>query len=520
MRAHALLPVLASLAPQRTPLAFFTASLAPQEQVQEAFQIPDNAPAATGTLLGAITLVAGTTIGAGILALPAKTFPAGFGPSALTLLGCWVYMSSSGLLLAEVNVNTLCALEKDAVSIDSMAEATLGEAGARISGAAYVFIHYALLIAYMLQGGQLLLEYLDMSGVAPGLPTPVGPSLFAALAGGAVFAGSERQIESGNNLLFGGVLVSFFALLALGVPNVDLANLARADVPAVVPAVPVMVLSLVFHNVVPTICYQLGCDLNRIRTAILVGSAIPTLMFILWNLVILGSVPPEAAEAAKQAAAAAQAAGTSVSDIFDPLQGLRASGDAFGQVVRAFSLLAIVTSFIGFVLGLNDYFADLLAGPLGIDATAAPSSDAAATTAAGGGGGGAGGGGKDASGADDAQGSSSSSSSAARFTPLQRAALFSCSLLPPLGVALYDPSLFFAALDNAGTFGILTLFGMVPAAMAWESRYGEGSTLPGEGENAVPAVLPGGRATLGVMGFGAAAIVALESYEKLTGVVL
>ena len=90
MRAHALLPVLASLAPQRTPLAFFTASLAPQEQVQEAFQIPDNAPAATGTLLGAITLVAGTTIGAGILALPAKTFPAGFGPWALTLVGCGV----------------------------------------------------------------------------------------------------------------------------------------------------------------------------------------------------------------------------------------------------------------------------------------------------------------------------------------------------------------------------------------------------------------------------------------------
>ena len=46
------------------------------------------------------------------------------------------------------------------------------------------------------------------------------------------------------------------------------------------------------------------------------------------------------------------------------------------------------------------------------------------------------------------------------------------TLLPPLVIAEYDPTLFFAALDNAGTFGILVLFGMVPAAMAWQQRYG------------------------------------------------
>ena len=34
--------------------------------------------------------------------------------------------------------------------------------------------------------------------------------------------------------------------------------LAYVDAPEVVVALPVMVLSLVYHNVVPTICYQLG----------------------------------------------------------------------------------------------------------------------------------------------------------------------------------------------------------------------------------------------------------------------
>ena len=44
-----------------------------------------------------------------MLALPAKTLAAGFVPSSGALFLCWVYMAASGLLIAEVNVNTLCA---------------------------------------------------------------------------------------------------------------------------------------------------------------------------------------------------------------------------------------------------------------------------------------------------------------------------------------------------------------------------------------------------------------------------
>ena len=45
---------------------------------------------ATTTLLDASLLVAGTTVGAGILALPAKTLPAGLGPTTLGLVGACV----------------------------------------------------------------------------------------------------------------------------------------------------------------------------------------------------------------------------------------------------------------------------------------------------------------------------------------------------------------------------------------------------------------------------------------------
>jgi tyrosine-specific transport protein len=80
-----------------------------------------------GTVLGAMTLVAGTTVGAGILALPAITAPAGFGASAVALIGGAGFNIITGLLLVEVNINTMCELGSGGVSIVSMANRTLGK---------------------------------------------------------------------------------------------------------------------------------------------------------------------------------------------------------------------------------------------------------------------------------------------------------------------------------------------------------------------------------------------------------
>ena len=48
-------------------------------------------------LFNAITLVAGTTVGAGILALPAVAIESGFVPSSATLIGTWVFMVTTGM---------------------------------------------------------------------------------------------------------------------------------------------------------------------------------------------------------------------------------------------------------------------------------------------------------------------------------------------------------------------------------------------------------------------------------------
>jgi len=115
-----------------------------EEDVEPPASLPEQ-----GSVLGAAALVAGTAIGAGILALPAVTRvsggrvgtsvyggrvrqlneslsvlsaptpsqDAGFGPSAATLAALYLFSVTSGLLLAEVNINTQSELGGGAVSL-------------------------------------------------------------------------------------------------------------------------------------------------------------------------------------------------------------------------------------------------------------------------------------------------------------------------------------------------------------------------------------------------------------------
>lgn len=234
-----------------------------------------------GTLLGATALVAGTTVGAGIIALPAKTLAAGFLPSSAFLVLGWAYMASTGLLLAEVNVNTLCALERSAVSLNSMAEQTLGAGGARLTSASFIFLHICLLTAYTLQGGELLLEALtELSPAAAQIPAAAGAPAFAAVLTAGLVCLPQPSVERANNVLVVGVLAAFLALVSFGAPQVQPELLAGGDIGAAVRVLPVLPVAYVYQTVVPTLCYSLGCDLGQVRTAILGGTALPLLMFL------------------------------------------------------------------------------------------------------------------------------------------------------------------------------------------------------------------------------------------------
>jgi tyrosine-specific transport protein len=71
---------------------------------------------------------------------------------------------------------------------------------------------------------------------------------------------------------------------------------------------------------------------------------------------------------------------------------------------------------------------------------------------------------------------------------------------------------------GAGTYGVLTLFGILPAAMAWQSRYGsqqqeqgqEQGQQQGPGAQSCQPLLPGGAPVLIAVGGAAGAVIAHE----------
>ena len=103
------------------------------------------------SVLAGSLLVAGTSIGGGMLALPVLTAYAGFLPSAVIFFLCWLFMASTGLLFLEVSQ----WMQRDA-NIVSMAESTLGKVGKYFAWVVYLFLFYCLTVAYMVGCGNTL----------------------------------------------------------------------------------------------------------------------------------------------------------------------------------------------------------------------------------------------------------------------------------------------------------------------------------------------------------------------------
>mmetsp|Transcript_58967 Transcript_58967/g.140787 ORF Transcript_58967/g.140787 Transcript_58967/m.140787 type:complete len:673 (+) Transcript_58967:64-2082(+) len=368
------------------------------------------------SVFNAVVLVAGTTVGAGVLALPAVTQQAGFVPSSVVLFFCWMYMATTGLLIAEVSLSTMASSGASATSLQSMAARTIGPNGALLGSFAFVFLHFALLIAYLSRGGELIASLIPALGA---VPVP-GPAIFAAIFGGFVFfAKGTDLLDQVNNAFALVVVASFFALVSLAAPEGDPSRLfAVSDWSKGADILPTLLLSLVYHNIVPTICNQLEGDRGKISTAIVGGSFVPFVMFVIWNAAVLAALPDG-----------------SPPDM-DPLEVLRSSGGSLvGSGVLFFSLSAIVTSFFGFVLALTDFFQDFFRN-IGFKDEEA--------------------------------------------SIIPRIRNFSLTLLLPLAVSCLDPSLFFQAIDQAGAFGVSTLFGFLPALMALMQRAQEPRVLAKE----------------------------------------
>lgn len=282
-------------------------------------------------------LVAGTAIGAGMLALPVATCLAGFVPSCVIYCLCWLFMLATGLLFLEVSI----WLPKDA-NIISMADHLLGKWGRVCSCLVYLFLFYCLTVAYSAGGGGFIAALSDGK-----IPQWLGIVLFVCIFSPIVYLGT-RAVDRMNLIWMCGLAVSYGAFVLLGWGKVDVRLLKTENWPAAFIAMPIVFTSFSFGGIIPSLITYLNRDVKMVRSALILGTGIPLAIYVVWQLLIQGIIPVEGPNGLLEAKLKGQTA------VF-PLKNFVASSYAVGQ---AFSFFALTTSFLGVTLGLLDFLAD------------------------------------------------------------------------------------------------------------------------------------------------------------------
>lgn len=296
----------------------------------------------SGHFIGAVFLIAGTCIGGGMLALPLMTGLAGFLPSSLMLIVCWLFMMATGLLFLEANLWL-----GSGKHIITMAEELLGKAGKWVTLILYLFICYASLVAYVSVGGDLLIEAAQSGGI---LLNKAGASILFALFFGLFIYLGTNTVGRINGLLVAGMIVSYFGIVALGTKEVQFANLAFIKWKSSILAIPILLTSFSFQTMMPSLTPYLKGNAYYLRWSIIVGTALPLIAYLIWDWLILGIVPLEGAHGLR-------AAITASTPITSSLQKAVQNRWVY-YLAGFFSFFALVTSFLGISLGLFDFVAD------------------------------------------------------------------------------------------------------------------------------------------------------------------
>lgn len=297
----------------------------------------------TNRLIGGILLVSGTSIGAGMLALPVISSFAGFLPSFVLLAICWLFLFVTSLLLLDVNL----AFPGE-VNLITMAGRTLGIGGKVICWVTYLLLLYSLTAAYIAGSSPLFLKALYW---ATGWEAPpwVGPFPLLILFGMFVYLGTQA-VDLVNRLLMFGLILAYCLLVAFLPPHIQTDLLQHVDTDAIWIAVPVVITSFGFHIIIPTLTTYLNHDVRKLRLTLFFGSLIPFLVYALWEFLILGVVPLNGSDGLVSAYLHGETGASSLSHILNQ--------SWVPIVASAFSFFAILTSFLGVSLSLSDFLTD------------------------------------------------------------------------------------------------------------------------------------------------------------------
>lgn len=395
------------------------------------------------TIIGGSLLVSGTCIGAGMIGLPVKTGVLGFYPALAIFFGIWIIMTFSALYMLEVSFYI-----KGETNLIGMAQKTLGRFGKGFAWIIYIIFLYSLMAAYTSGGATMIADIMEFS--IQNTFDIVAISLLFIFGFGLIVYFGAKCVDYVNRLFMIGLIASYICLIYFVEGDQNLINTnSFGNNKYILSALPILVTSFGYHLLIPTLKSYFKENIFALRIAIILGGLIPAIVYCFWEYEILSLIPVWGKNSLvsmldSHENPAELLVRHSVQDV-----------NIVKNSIRTFSLLALVTSFIGVAISIFDFFADGFK---------------------------------------------------IKKTHKGRLILATLTFVPPAIYTIAYPGGFLLALGHAGIFAAILLI-IYPAAMAFSGRYIQ--------KFATPYKVTGGKFTLiAVLLFGILVIVA-EILEQL-----
>lgn len=301
------------------------------------------------SVFGGACIIASVCVGAGMLGLPTSGAGAWTVWSALAICLTMGVMTVSGWLLLEAYKNYDIR-----ASFSTVTKAILGKGANFINNLSVYFVGGILLYAYTTASGGIL-DGLFKSALDLGEAGPRIWSVIFVLVFSFFVWHSTRIVDRISVLLIVFMALSFiFSTYGLAA-HINLSTLFDTQsvessyAPYAIGMLPVALTSFGYHHSVATMRAYYGEE-NKAKKAIVGGTLIALSLYLLWIICIFGNL-------ARDQFAPVIASDGNLDVLLGALSGVIES-DSVKQAINAFSMAAILSSFIGVGLGVFDYLAD------------------------------------------------------------------------------------------------------------------------------------------------------------------
>lgn len=295
------------------------------------------------SLVGGSCIIASVCVGAGMLGLPSASAGAWTVWSILAILLTMVVMTISGWMLLEA------FKENDLkVSFNTVTKELLGKKVNFINNLTVYFVGGILLYAYITSSGLIIQNLLDIDSKSASV-------IFVAVFSAFVWH-STRAVDRISVLLILFMILSFVFGVSGLAANIDTSILLDTIsqesqyAPYAMAILPVALTSFGYHHSVASMRAYYGEE-NKAKNAILGGTVIASVLYLLWLTSIFGNLPRvDFGPVIEQ--------GGNVDVLLSSL-GSVIESEKVSQAINSFSMVAILSSFIGVGLGVFDFLVGL-----------------------------------------------------------------------------------------------------------------------------------------------------------------